>query len=311
MRRARFANSVTACVSLSLLSACSTTDYAAPIGKFTASMTTANASMKTYFTSMNDFERQVYLQEVLYDQTRTVDIILGGKKTALTPVFSDKSIQARLDALTLLTAYGQKLGELAGSDASTRFAAGSKTLSDNLSGLANTFAGLAGSDDKTAANYIGPIGAIVGVIGSQIINRKRDEALKRAITEGQPAVKTILDQLEKDLGQVIAPLQTTGYLEELAAARLYYNNNRTTLSFGDRLQLIRNIDDLTGRYQATLATDPAAPIKGIRAANEALFKYAQSSHKPTDLAELAGAIDAFVAIVQPFADAVAALRKGN
>jgi hypothetical protein len=295
-----------------LLGGCVTANFKEPVGKFTTAMATANASIGTYFTEMNGFERQAYLKRVLYHPNTQVAVVgLDGKQTGLLPVFSPASIKARLDAISLLTAYGERLAALAGADAPARFEAGSKVLGQNLVNLSATFQKLTTdkTPDPTADKYVTPIATIVGVFGKMVLEQKRDAALKEAVNQGAPAVEAVLGQLDVDLQKVVDPLIETGVLQQLSDATNYYNNNLTSLNFEQRQAVLDQIDILAAKYQAAVVAQPSEAVDGIRDAHAALVKYANSSHKPQDLNALIEAIDTFNNRLEPVVNAIAKLRS--
>ncbi|MGQ3231139.1 MAG: hypothetical protein ACT6R2_19865, partial [Blastomonas fulva] len=206
-------------------------------------MATASAAIGTYFIEMNDFEREVYLETALHNPQIKIGVVNEqGQTTGLTPIFKPESIKARVDALSLLSAYGGRLAALAGSDSPTRFNAGSVVLGENLATLAQTFNTLQDRGDSSAGQYTGPISTIIGIFGEMVLEAQRDRAISRAVNEGAPAVEAILGQLEKDLAQVISPLQETGTLQSLQGAVEYYNENRITMSFNERQLMLARID---------------------------------------------------------------------
>lgn len=290
------------------LSACVTADFKEPISDFTASMSTANAAVGSYFLALNDFERSIYLEEALKDPTIQVGVSTNGKPTGLIGTFSPESIKARMDALSLLTVYGERLAALAGADAPARFNAGSAVLGQNLSSLANTFNGLAGKGDSSAAAYTGPIATILGVFGEMVLDAKREAALVRAINEGAPAVDKILNQIELDLITVVTPLQATGALANFQGTVAYYNTNRTTLPYSEREVLLKKIGQQAQLYQDTVSLQPAEAIDSIRDAHAALVAYANSPRKPQDLTALVAALETFNNRLEPVVNSINELR---
>ena len=309
--RMRAVTSSMCCLAL-LISGCVTADFREPVSNFTSGMATANAAINSYFVGMNDFERRLYLQRALRDPTMRVEVVdASGRRTGLLPYFSAESIKARTDAVALLTVYGERLAALAGADAPARFNSGSTVLGANLGGLANTFSGLSGGGDATAARYTGPIGQIVGIFGEMILERQRGRALKRAVNEGAPAVELILGQLELDLDGVVKPLRDVGIAQELSSAALDYNRRRPTMSTADRRQALAEIDALAAGYQAAVTSNPGEAVDGIRDAHAALVTFANSSRKPQDLAALVGAIETFNNRLKPLAASLVALKEAD
>lgn len=302
-------------LSTALLTGCVTTHFSEPITSFRDSINTSGTAIGIYYAEINQFEREIYLDERLYDPTKEVLATdEQGKPTPLIgALFSAESIKARTDAITLLGVYAQRLSELAGSEAPKQFAEGAKILGDNLFNLQKTFEKLGKDDDEkkiidaTAKNYSGPIGTIVGVIGRIYLEKQRDAAVKRAIEEGTPAVRTVLALLQKDLTEVIDPLKRVGLKEKLADRVTYYNDNRKA-SFEQRRQILAEIDAAASRYETALIANPANLIQTMSEAHESLAKYAGSPKTPGSFAELLAALQTFKIHAQAVADAVKQIR---
>ena len=293
-----------------------TTDYKEPISKFQKSVNASSLVISTYYLEMNQFERNVYLAMRLLDEEK-----IEQPKVVKGETFSAKSIKARLEAIRLLGVYSGRLAELAGTDAPERFGKGMETLGTNLGGLASTFSKL--SNDSSAKEYstqFGILGKIAGQIGQMILAAKRDEALTKAIIEGEEPVNKILGLLEKDLTDRIDLLQKTGASVGLAAYIEEYNN---LLKLNDykqmtwqqqrklRKQLLEEIRKEAVRREIAVAFNPSSLVKDMKDAHDALVKYAKSDRKPKDFAEFVSAMEAFEARVQQMAAVVQQLRNLN
>jgi hypothetical protein len=297
-------------LTLAVLScSCATAQWAKPIGNFKESVDGSVAVIGAYYEDLNTYERRIYLEnaalnpkeEILWKDAQ-------GKATPLAgQVFSAESIKARLDALRLVSAYARRLADLAGSNAPTQFASNADTLGSTLTGLAKTFQGLTGTDSSASA-YIGPVSSLVGLIGNIILEHRRDEAIKLAITQGDKPVTQILDQFEQDLGMVIGPLRETG--EKLLLADLVndYNTHRATLTPAERRQRIDRISAAADAYFKAIASNPAGLVAGLRDAHRAMIKYAGSPRQPADLGEFAAALEVFANRVETAATAIRTIR---
>jgi hypothetical protein len=295
-----------------LLGGCITARFDNPVASFRESINTSGAAIATYYTGLNRFEREVYLDGRLYDPN---EVVLAtdaqGKPTPLTgALFSAQSIKARTDAIALLGVYAQRLGELSGSEAPKQFAEGTKVLGEDLANLQKTFEDLG---DASAMDYAAPIGKIVGAIGCMVLEHKREAAVKAAIEEGAPSVRQVLAFLQKDLSRVIDPLKKTGLKQKLAERVVYYNTHRSA-SFEQRKQMLAEIDIAASRYEAAVTANPANLIQVMSEAHEALVKYAASPKTPGTFAELLAALQTFKSCAQEVAEAVKQiqdLRKGD
>jgi hypothetical protein len=133
------------------LTGCVTAQFAEPISSFEKSLSTSGAAIAVYYTELNRYERDLYLDRLAFNPDETLKFEErvqddGREQIRATPligqIFNADSIRARLDAINLLGVYARRLGELAASDAPQRFEAGAKVLGENLGSLADTFQGL-------------------------------------------------------------------------------------------------------------------------------------------------------------------------
>ena len=302
------------CLALATTS-CGNQRYRELIASFEQSVETTSAAVGAYFTELNEYERGLYLQELILDPSLEVAASVDGVPTPLiTPVFDTDSIKARTEAIRLLGVYGRRLAELAGAEAPAKFASNVEALGDNLSGLANTFSSLKDKRgikkaDATAANYTGPVAKIVGVVGQMMLERKRDAALTAAIREGAPAVNSLLDLLENDLNEVVNPQRQTGALLTLASLTHEYNERRKELSKSGREEALEEIRRAARHYELVLATNPAELIQSMRDVHEALVRYAESNRRPENLAEVVSRLEEFHQRAQRVSEAVDELRQ--
>jgi hypothetical protein len=293
-----------------LLSGCVTARFTEPITSFRDSVNTTSVVIGTYYTELNKFEREVYLDDRLYganEKERRVSFTEDGKPTALSGVFSAKSIRARTDALVLLGVYAKRLGDLAGSEAPQQFSESTRILGDNLFNLQKTFEELGKGSDAAAKNYFTPIGTIIGVIGNIYLQGERDAQVKIAIEKGAPAVRNVLDLLQKDFTDVIIPLQITGLKDKLSSRVVYYNSHLKD-SFEQRKRMLADIEGIASRYDAAMNANPVNLIQAMRDAHEALIKYAGSPQTPQNFTELLSALETFNNYIQEVSKAVNQIR---
>lgn len=294
---------------LVLLSACVTVHVETPLASYREAVAEASAAVGAYFSDVNAFERDLYFDELRGDPRKEV-LATGadGKRTPLLgQTLSAESIRARLDSLALLSAYGARLAELAGSDAPSKIPGEGRALGEALTGLQTTFRSL--RNDSKAPDYAGPIGFIVGVVGEMYLDSKRDEALRRAIREGTPQVDRILDLLEADLTLVAGPIRQLGAQQMLAERMDEYNRSRGKWSREQRSAALEDIRAAARGYELALVARPASLIQAIRTANHSLVAVASTDRSPSSMAELRGAVDALSARVREALPALQELRE--
>lgn len=279
------------------LTACDNTQFRAEIGEFQASMTASRSAIETYYLEMNQFERELYLLRRELDGTKPAGVEYMSDRAADDPfVFDDtnfyvngpftaESIQARLDALKLIGQYGTRLAELAGTDSPTVFADRTAALGTNVANLSGTFRRLARSEPTglSAANYVEPISKLVGLVGRLYLERKRDRALVAAIREATPQISVINYYLKRDFEEIINPQRETGLRQTIKDLLLNYNRNRAKSDRKARKQMLDEINAAVRTYELFRDADPSKVVEKMEEANKALFSYANSDRKKTDL----------------------------
>lgn len=295
---------------LVLLSGCATVNYKQPVASFQQSVNTASVAIGSYYTNLNTFERQLYLEEIALDPTKEVWAEKNHMRTPLIGGYFDaKSIKARMDALSLLGVYAQRLTDLAGSNAPEQFSNQMNSLGENLINLNKTFSGLSGVSDKTASSYVGPVSQLIGSIGKMYLEKKRDAAIREAIDNGAPKVNIILGLLEKDLVESIKPLQTTGLEQQLSEKVEYYNDNRKSMNLQERRAFLTEIQSSAAAYDAAIAFNPSSLVQSMRQAMNALVKYADSSKTPQNFNDLLTSLEIFSQNAQEINVEVQKIRK--
>ena len=318
-RRARFLWPVLLLVLLGPLAGCVTANFTQPVASFQQSINVSSAVIGAYLTHLNDFERQLYLDDLALDPTQPLERTSpAGQPTPLMgEVFHASAIKARMDSLALLGVYAQRLTNLAGSNAPQQFTAAVSALGGNLTNLDKTFARLSTDNtDKSAAAYIGPVSALIGSLGKIALEQERDKAVREAVNSGAPHVRTILDLLERDLTSAVKPLQETGLLEKVATLVNYYNDHRQDegVDARGRTELLTDIRDRAAAYEASVAFNPTTLIGAIRQAHDALVKYANAPGTPGNFADLITALQALDQSAQDVAkqiDLIRQIQKGR
>ena len=128
----------------------------------------------------------------------------------------------------------------------------------------------------SAAGYVKPVSALVGLIGRVILERRRDAAVSLAVSEGDAPVTAILDLVEKDLESVVAPLRVTGEKHTVAVLVEEYNRRRREMTYDERRQRVDEISAALDAYTVAAGTDPTQILAGMRDAHRALVQYATS-----------------------------------
>ena len=299
-----------------IMAGCTTINFAPPIASFQNSVTTASAAIGTAFNNLNQFERQLYLDDVALKPEKNVDI--GDGSDQPTPLlgltFQAPSIKARTDSLRLLGTYAQKLTNLVGNNAPQQFSDVVKTSAGGLTTLDKTFAELSSTTyDPTAAKYISPVSELIGSLVKMYYEHRRDEAIREAVNTGASAVQNILGELENDLVNFVKPQQTADLWADLRQLVDYYNHHRETdrMDLQERKNLLGDINKCALAYEASVEINPSGLIDSMRQAHEALIKYANAPRTPGNMNALLATLQAFEQNAQQVSKQVEQIRQAT
>ncbi len=313
LTRGRSRAALAAALALTLLQGCVRVTMREPIGTFQAGVAKASTSLGGYYTELNRFERDLYLDERLYDPTQ--DVLATDARKQPTPllgkVFNPESIRARQDAIALLGAYAERLTALAGNESPGQFSAGAKVGGESLGTLVQRVSTLANQGDSTAAKYVGPVTTLVGVLGDMYLESRREKALEVAVEKGSPQVRAIIDLLEADLVDVIKPQRLTGLKQGLAMRLAYYNDAREKLTLAERREVLEDLKKSVDQYEALVVFNPTELTGALRDAHEGLVVFAKSERKPKNFDEFIGVMKGFQGRIDTASEAVKRTQNPN
>ncbi len=295
---------------------CTNLNFAPPIASFQNSVTTASTAIGTAFNNLNQFERQLYLDDVALKPEKTVEI--GNGSDQPTPLlgltFQAPSIKARTDSLRLLGTYAQKLTNLVGNAAPQQLSDVVKTSGGTLTTLDKTFQELSSTSyDPTAAKYISPVSDLIGSVIKMYYEHRRDEAIREAVNTGASAVQDILGELENDLVNFVKPQQSADLWADLRQLVDYYNEHREIdrMSLQQRKTLLADINNCALAYEASVEFNPSALIESMRQAHQALINYANAPRTPGNINELLAALQTFDQNAQQVSKQVEQMRQAT
>lgn len=308
----RIRSSILALLAAFILTACNRgSDFKASIAHFQNSTETATAAIRTYYTELNNYERDLYLQErLLNDSLRVAIRDRSGKPTPLLiPPFDPAAIQGRVDLLKQIAVYGQQLAALAGNEAPAQTKKNLKALSEDLTELSTRFEALSKQTDLEAGKYVGPITTLLAIVSKPLLEKKRAVAVRAAIREGQGPIDAILNFLEQDLGKYVESTRNTGQRLELAEWVNYYNRHLGKLNLQQRQLVLDHIKLAALELDLVKHSQPADVVRELKKAHAALVTYATSKGKPGDLGSLVSAVNSFREEARELVETVVALQK--
>lgn len=293
---------------LVLLAGCSsTTGYKKPISDFQNASSVVTDSARIYVSQLNKTERDAYIDRQVSAANRITLTDIEKKQ-----VFSLYEIQARLDALSELSKYGELLGQLANSDAPERITASAEDLATSLEKLETDIGKINRSSNKAFSRAIGPATRFIGEIARLVVEKKIQEALNKAILSGEEPVVHLIRAIRDDLILAYERKQTA------------ISDNRVVYVDGyeiERSKANPNIDALRKRgeelkssldaWESFPASNPSEGLDAMATAHAALVDYARSPKSTADLATFAAQMDIFVSRAKRVGRAVQQLQAIN
>jgi hypothetical protein len=289
------------------LTGCKPSAYRDPISKFQSAASLVIAGSRLYVTELNKVERDHYIDGKVHERgTIRIDEIEDVQ------VFSRDGLKARLNALDQLANYATLLSDLAHSDAPERIRAEAMGLGAAMDTLSLSVHKLKNPADGAFRSSFGPAAIIVGEICGLIVARDLDQALNKAILQGERPINNLLLTIQSDIA--IAYELKRNSLSDMRVARVDDYNNELQKGADAGAEKLKSFAEKIkaheDRWEAFAVANPSEALNAMAQAHTALVKYAKSSHSDVDLKSLVDAIESFVARATSISDAVQVLR-GN
>jgi len=292
------------------LGGCAPAKFQEPLGKYQQSVAKSMTVIEGYYGTLNQSARQTYLVEILYNPSKEVLRKDNGVPTNLVySQFDPAAIKVRLDLVNALGAFGQKLAELAASNAPQRTGQALTALGGQFASLSDTI-NAQGGIDSSISSYAGPVSAIVGLCAKVGLQAAKDKAVADFIKDAYPLVDGILAALKSDL-ELIGPVYSRMLDTQLTQMVNDYNRTRVQASFEQRKQRLELIDLKAQEYVSSVLNPPGNVIESIKKSYDALYKYAQEYRKVDSLERLVAEMNAQADFLEQFAEQVSKIKLLN
>jgi hypothetical protein len=291
-----------------------------PIKDFADATSVVTAQVRLSYNEINRLERIRVIQAARRHGQRLEPRSLR-READLLP---GEELATRLEALSQLEQHAQMLEELVTSDVTERIATSADELEGALNGLAGRIDKLrapapaapgadttARPDNNRFKEKFGVFSRVVSEVLKLVAKKKRDDALKRAISGGDAPVNDLIEAIKLDLTAVFLngrarldkEIQTTfsTYNTEISAAE----RNQSRLD-----DLEKEILDMLEAEDTFYASDPTATLDNMKAAHSKMVAYA---NQPTteSFTQTLAAVQAFVESATRLGEAVIKLRAKN
>ncbi len=295
---------------LSIIAGCASTEgYKRPITKFQDASSVVINSTRLYLNELNKVERNAYIDKKTAEKGQIILAEIEKRQ-----VFSPEQIVLRLKTLESLSKYGELLGQLASSDAPERITSNAESLGAALTKLSTDISSTSSTAEVSQfSQAIGPVTTIVGEITSLAVEKKIQEALDKAVREGETPVLKLIETIRNDI--VIAyERKRQAFSDKRVAIIDKYNSELKKINEGKG-----NVDKL-GKYADELkshlnlwemlpTSNPENGLSAMRIAHKALVDYVKSDKNEINLADFVEAMEVFVSRARRIGMAVNELQN--
>lgn len=286
--------------------ACSRAGFDKPIAKFQAASLVVIESSKTIFSELDKVERDQYILERLRKREEIQLIELEAKQ-----VFTKEAIKVRLDALDQIKRYSELLLDAAKSDSPTKIKTEATNLGDAVKNLAGEAGNLTGVDNKGFQDAVGPVSTIIGSVLNLFVEGKLQEALQKAINDGEKPINTLIQALRSDMQLAYQRRKTAlGGMRVLFVQEYKRELDKGSMADAERLKLCADrIIAHEDKWEQLLLLQPEAGLDAMAKAHSALVAYAKSKRKASDFATLVETMEIFSSQALSIGQAINELKK--
>lgn len=297
---------------------CSAAPIGDVVGDFDAGVQQSASAVRKFYLDLNDFERNLYFDKLLFDGKQEMGLTQNGQNTAILQRFSDDEIQARVMAINTISTYSRGLVQLASPDRAKRTEQNMSTMGNTMGRINKEISALASSANNPAvAKYAGPIGVLAGLAAKYWMGFQREKALRATIQEGAPQIESLFDLLEADVNSVMKGAYKNGAQNNLGEYMAYYNNhlvgseNAVNVD-ATRISYLRSAQASAERYAHIAAADPLPMIEKMRKVHQDLLKWAQQKNaKPESIDGLLDDLDSYLSEVGKVTDALSSIQRAG
>jgi hypothetical protein len=294
------------CVAGALLaSGCSNLTPQIASSRFQQSVDASGSTLGSYFTEINDFDRRIYLDSLQ-------ETAIRGEAKPIEPhrllgkILTTEDIQLRVRAVAMLAIYARRLAERSGLDLYASIApfVAAQGADAQSTKTAQGTRGAPARDPSAAARtaaYTEQIARLESILleGNQRV----------ASEDARDAVQNVLALLDDDVKASMAVVSGL-YKADIASGRVDgYNKAYLTLNTLQRQRSLADIDRMIQRHERLSAVNPSELVAGIREVCEALFRFANSNSKTTELRYVIGVAEQLDSRVQRNSELITELRS--
>lgn len=286
------------------------------VAKYDAGVQQALTAIKDFYLRANDFQRDIYFDDLLFDPKKEMGLSDDNKDTALLHKYSEREINARILALGLVSNYSKALLQL--SDPSK-----AKTAESDLRSIGNRIGeisrklGVIAKAAPVVGSYATTAGELAGLFNKYRTRMKQEAALRETIREGAPRIAKILSLLEADASVFSEGIYKNAAQRKLNKYMGYYRDHfvqqtsdTTDSMTASRMEFLRRAQASAERYNNVSELNPSAALIKMRKINQDLLDWATApKNQPFDINQLADDIDSYLDDVDTVTNAASRIQS--
>lgn len=286
------------------------------VAKYDSGVQQAMPALKDFYLQANDFQRDIYFDDLVLDPQKEIGLTQDKKETPLLRKYSAREINARILALGLVSNYSKALLQLSDPSKAKTAESDLRSIGNRIGEISRKLGGIA----KTApllGVYATTAGELAGLAGKYWVRMKQESALRETIREGAPRIAKLLSLLEEDASVFTEGVYTNSAQRKLNKYMTYYNEHfakppgdGVNSMTADRMEFLRRVQASAQRYNTASELNPVPSLAKMRKVNQDLLDWATApKRQPFDMNQLADDIDSYLDDVDTITNAVTRVQS--
>lgn len=282
-----------------MLSGCDNSELREKVAEFQISVNNAKSSVSTFYLSVNDQMRDLYVDEIRYrrpgskgikieEREEGREVIVNGVKkkiydpTGLVEYYDKEHIAARLAAMEAVSSYTYGLAALIMSDSPQKARKAIEQTGTELKALNEQISKASGGQAADVSKFSTPIANLVAIVAEKWLEYSQRKATAESIKDSKETIKILCQALEDDVNEVNKAIAEPKAAKILSSIKDEYNNS--ALVDGSPLASDRNaaLDRIRScaKRKADISQCPTGPfLNRLRAIHDSLVNYIESDKK--------------------------------
>lgn len=282
-----------------LLTGCDNSELREKVAAYQTSVDNAKSSVSTFYLSVNDQMRDLYVDEIRYRRPTDAgievqelvkkEVLKDGVKTivyestGLVEYYSKEHIAARLAAMEAISAYTYGLAALIMSDSPQKAKKAIEQTGTELNALNKQISAASGGSVADISKFTTPIANLAAIVAEKWLSYSQRKATIESIQDSKDTIQKLCQALEDDVNEVNKSIAGPKAAKILSSIRDEYNNNPALVNglplASDRNAALDKIK-LCAKRKADISQSQTGPfLNRLRAIHDRLVNYIEADKK--------------------------------